>query len=351
MKVIEVDNVNAAYVLGLQHLREVGYEQESRAGKVLVAPRPVTTAYSRPKERVLFEQSRDANPFFHIMEALWMLSGSREATWLDRFVGDFSSRFAEDGGLMHGAYGYRWRWHFDIEGGGLPTLPDQLKTIVTLLRNDPYDRRVVLTMWDPAADLGQNKKDHPCNTHAYFRVRKAKFTFPELVLDMTVCCRSNDAIFGCYGANAVHFSVLQEYLAARIGARVGTYYQMSNNFHAYLDVLNKVGYPVDHNYYWQGMVETTPMFTDPEHADLDILRFVEWVGNISQDELPVGSWNYFNPWFRKTAEPLVEAHWRWKNKERIAALEVLDRASYMAQDWKLAAQQWMERRMSKSSIY
>ena len=41
-------------------------------------------------------------------------------------------------------------------------------------------------------------------------------------LQMTVHCRSNDIIWGTYGANAVHFSILQEYVAARIGVDLGT---------------------------------------------------------------------------------------------------------------------------------
>jgi thymidylate synthase len=55
------------------------------------------------------------------------------------------------------------------------------------------------------------------------------------VLDLTVLCRSNDVVWGAYGANAVHFSVLQEYLAGRIGVDVGVMYQFSNNYHGYVD--------------------------------------------------------------------------------------------------------------------
>ena len=47
-------------------------------------------------------------------------------------------------------------------------------------------------------------------------------------------------IWGAYGANAVHMSILLEYMAARIDCAVGTYYQFSNNLHAYVDTLEKV---------------------------------------------------------------------------------------------------------------
>ncbi len=179
----------------------------------LFAPYPGNDDNYNPMNRVSFNPKRDANPFFHLMEALWMLAGRNDATWLDQFVGDFSKRYSEEDGKMHGAYGFRWRKHFDIEGGGDGSLsiPDQLDTAVKLLKVNPDNRRVVIAMWDPIADLGQEYRDIPCNTHIYCRVRilgDVDFTGDwshEPVLDLTVCCRSNDAIWGAHGANAVHF--------------------------------------------------------------------------------------------------------------------------------------------------
>jgi hypothetical protein len=50
---------------------------------------------------------------------------------------------------------------------------------------------------------------------------------------MTVFCRSNDLIWGAYGANAVHMSILQEYVACGLARPVGHYWQVSNNYHVY----------------------------------------------------------------------------------------------------------------------
>jgi thymidylate synthase len=79
-------------------------------------------------------------------------------------------------------------------------------------------------------------KDVPCNTNAFFRVTNGK-------LDMMVNCRSNDIFWGAYGANAVHFSFLQEYVASSIGVEVGRYWQNSFNFHAYVDRFPKEKWP------------------------------------------------------------------------------------------------------------
>jgi hypothetical protein len=175
--------------------------------------------YTHPQERVLFNEKRDANPVFHLMEAIWMLAGEDSVDFLVPF-NQRMREYAEDDGRIHGAYGHRWRMHFGH---------DQLAVIADVLRRDPKSRQAVLGMWSPDMDLAVNKRDRPCNTHVYFEIQRGR-------LNMTVCCRSNDLLWGCYGANVVHFSVLQELLAQELGAEIGTYYQVSNNLHAYTDL-------------------------------------------------------------------------------------------------------------------
>lgn len=339
MEVINARNVNDAFYAGMSFLRGCPI-QKSRAGDVRVAPTPVTTVYHKPVERVLFDEVRDANPFFHIFEALWMLAGRNDADWLDRFVGDFSKRFAEGDGLQHGAYGYRWRYHFVLEWGGDDLMPDQLKTIAGLLRTNPDDRRIVLTMWDPNADLGRNFKDIPCNTHAYFRVRDGH-------LDITVCCRSNDMIWGGYGANAVHFSILLEYMAARIGVKVGRYYQISNNFHAYNDVFDKLASKVYRRADPYGALDPTymPLVERADYFDQDLKAFMEWTDKVP---LPTAIPAYVNNWFDHTATRMYWAHHLWKTGERSRAYDFVLGTKYMSPDWQLAVSGWFQRRLERA---
>lgn len=216
---IHTRNVNTALRAGLHWLALAGQPAASRNGPVLVAPGPVITAYAAPQERVLFSALRDANPFFHLYECLWMLAGRNDAASVARYAKTMAS-FADDGTLA-GSYGYRWRRHFGF---------DQLQAIVEMLRKDPSTRRAVLSMFDPVTDLqhGAGSKDIPCNTAVYFDGTRG-------VLDMTVVNRSNDIVWGAYGANAVHMSFLQEVIACAAGLPLGTYYQFSNNFHSYTD--------------------------------------------------------------------------------------------------------------------
>lgn len=240
MFTITAEDVNSALAQGLSLLLEEGTRHTSRNGPVLVAPRPVTTTYTNPRNHVLESATRDANPFFHAIEAAWMLAGSNRLQLL-QFLNSRFAEYSDDSVSVWGAYGWRWRSFFGY---------DQLDWIVTELRSNPTSRRCVLAMWNPMdnahATFLTGKENHPsdlyvatnggrdvpCNTHAYFDIRNG-------ALNMTVCCRSNDAVWGAYGANAVHFSVLLEYMAARIGVAVGTYYQISNNLHVYTDVFNE----------------------------------------------------------------------------------------------------------------
>lgn len=341
MRVLTVRNVEEAWRRGLGMLKDFGERQDSRAGGVLVAPWPVTTVYGVPTERVLLSPERDANPFFHLFESLWMLSGSDDARWLDRFVSDFSTRFGEEGGRMHGAYGHRWRRANDL---------DQLDVIVRRLRRDPRDRRAVIAMWDVGFDLwdpawnedwekgAQNPepRDLPCNTHIYPRIVNGQ-------LDLTVCCRSNDIVWGAYGANAVHFSVLQEYLAGRIGVEVGILYQISNNWHGYTDVLQRVAPAQDdapNRDYAKGFMRPMPMGTDWSHWDADLALFMAWAEDVS-GATPA----YSNPWFLDVATPMYMANVLRKSGDAQDALSKM--AEVQADDWRTAGVQWLERRKKK----
>lgn len=218
--VITVGNVNDAVHEGFWWLKTAGVDEDSRNGPVRVAPGPVVTEYLYPVERVLFDADRDANAVFHLLESLWMLAGRKDAASLLPYNARMAE-YAEDDGEIHGAYGYRWRQMFGL---------DQVLEIIKELKGNRNSRQAVMQMWSSAADLGvAGLKDRPCNTHIYFDCRGDR-------LNMTVCCRSNDALWGAYGANAVHFSILQELIAHGVGVPVGVYRQMSNNFHAYKSV-------------------------------------------------------------------------------------------------------------------
>lgn len=382
MFVVRARNVAEALPLGVELLLKEGRREPTRAGDVLVVPYPVTTVYKNPTERVLFSPARDANPFFHLAEAVpWMLTGRDDAEFLNNYVRDFGERFAEpEHGNVHGAYGARWRGHFGH---------DQLDTAVAKLRKSRGDRQVVVQMWDATArqydherdamtgadDLRGPWRDRPCNTSVNLRVQDDMLRHPHdepsWALDIMVTCRSNDIIWGAYGANAVQFSVLQEYLARRLGVRVGTYYQVSFNFHVYTGQLsalakrascevNELPLRLDDQRYGversppAHCVSAAPLFvanketSDKCTLDMDLeqlTRLLELV-HISSTPLcgelcPPAS---DNSALWSTVYTALRAHRLWRLGQREQALACAGLIA--APDWRVACEEWVQRRMA-----
>lgn len=218
MRSFSFDNVNEALKVLMQVIQVEGVKEESRAGDVLAMPTPVAVTYLNPLKRVLLSEERDANPFFHVMESLWILAGREDVAFLKYFNKRMAS-FSDNGVTFHGPYGHRLRNHFGI---------DQISMLIKKLRENPKDRRTMLSIWDPASDLDGISGDIPCNDMVHFRIVDGK-------LNMMVFNRSNDLIWGMTGANAVQFSFLLEYVACAVGVEVGTYTQVTGNLHAYTD--------------------------------------------------------------------------------------------------------------------
>lgn len=355
MFVIDARNVNYALSFGVDLIHRVGVREDSRNGGVLRAPMPVTTVYERPCERVLFHDWRDANPFFHLVEAAWMIAGRNDLKALTPYVARMKE-YSDDGGVTQpGAYGKRWRRWFDYN---ISVKFDQLDWVVRRLRDNPNDRRVVIQMWDPeddpkAADLGS--ADVPCNLTALPWVSDGK-------LHLTVFCRSNDMMWGAYGANAVHFSFLLEYLAGRVGLAVGSYTQVSNNFHAYLDTAGDpqacwTDWPGGVDPYTYGTVAPQSMWggdwmwpystvsvDDPDRVlKEDLAVFFE---HGAREAVTKARW----PFMRQVLAPMALAHQHWKGqkgRDRYeGALDILDQVT--ATDWRLAAKEWIMRRYLKA---
>ena len=313
-----VRNVNEAYDTVVPYILSHGVKEQSRNGEVLVMPEPVAICYEKPKERVLFDASRDANPFFHLMEAIWMLAGEKAAAWPVKFNKQMAE-YANDDGEYDGAYGWRWRRHFGF---------DQIKYVADLLRKDPMTRRAVIGMYDPRQEKADSK-DVPCNTQVYFMVRQGR-------LDMTVTNRSNDAVWGAFGANAVHFSVLLEVVASLAGLPVGRYWQITNNLHIYTGI-PKVWEAVNNRkprdlYSRMGTIPF-PLVGDADSFLGECERFVEF------PEATV--WQ--NTFFYYVARPMYLS-WRQYKQEDIEgarswAAQIEDGA------WALACDEWLRRRI------
>jgi hypothetical protein len=196
-----------------------GIEMPSRNGPVLRLPGVTTMTVNKPWQRVNFCPSRDANPFFHLMEAMAMLGSHNSVPFL-RYFAKGMDAFSDDGERYNAFYGERLRHTFGF---------DQLEAIINELRQKPESRQCVAQIWDPK-DLLRSTKDKACNTQLMFSVNTQN------ELEMTSVNRSNDAVWGIVtGANVVHLSMFQEYVACALGLEMGPWTHVSNNLHVYTD--------------------------------------------------------------------------------------------------------------------
>lgn len=319
---IKVRNVNEALPIAIKHLLKDGVEISSRGMNTIEYPEPVCTTYLNPRERVLFSPERDANPFFHFMEALWIIAGRRDVEWLSKFNSRIHE-YSDDGKVFHAPYGYRMCSTF----GGI----DQIKKIIDRFKTEPDTRQAVISIWSPNLDLGYEGKDCPCNNIIFFKIRNGK-------LNMSVCCRSNDMLWGAYGANVVQFSTLQEYIAISIGIEVGVYNQISDSFHVYLDGPG--------NKCWKRVVERT---TNSDFYSLWGSPFVlmnnyaEWNKDLSMfftDPLHEG---FKEPYFYEVAKPMFAVWEKYKSGHVHTAIGLS--RNIKAEDWNRACLEWLRRRI------
>ena len=318
MHTITSRNVNQAFVDGRWWLKTAGIREMTRNGEVLVAPGPVCTVYKQPWERVLFDATRDCNPFFHLFESIWMFSGEQQVRPLLKF-NKRMQEFAEPDGRIHGAYGYRWRRSYNF---------DQLKGVIGKLRDESSTRQAVLTMWHPE-DLLVNTKDRPCNTHCYFMLRRNMLT-------MTVLCRSNDMVWGAYGANAVHFSMLHEFIANAVGIPMGAMYQFSNNFHIYTNVPNYEEL-MAHPYLEVDPYESLgPTGVFPSQELVTPGNWLQFLSECQNLMYSFGEPQISNSFLKEIVVPMIKL---WDTRD----MGILDTMPDC--DWKEAFKQWLERRI------
>jgi hypothetical protein len=323
---LTVRNVNQAFSEIFWKLRVLDLEPEmTRNGPAIVHPELVVTTYLKPQERVLFHAGRDCNPIFHLMESIWMLAGRKDVDFLIQFNRRMSD-FSDNGETYNAAYGHRWRNHFGI---------DQLETVIRMLRHDHKTRQAVIQMWD-SADLNKNTKDKACNTQIVFDIRKG-------ALNMTVFNRSNDIWWGAYGANAVHFSILQEFIAASVGVPMGIYRQVSNNLHLYTELYNAEEYlqspPVSYEYdhYSVGML-TTPIMNNDDYR-----LFLQECERFCKAPYDTSVY-YVNPFFKHVAHPMAMVSKERRAKTGDGRNHAINIA---APDWRKAVLDWIDRREEK----
>ena len=243
-----------------------------------------------------------------------MFGGADHVGWLKDFNANIAS-YAEENGKIQGAYGHRWRKHFGR---------DQIMWVVRELQRDSNSRQAVIGMYDPAQDYHSEWKDRPCNTHIYFRRVNC-------ALDMTVCNRSNDVVWGMAGANIVHMTMLQQLIAEALNWPVGNYHVMTNNLHIYERHWDLLDSPSCVNHYQNGVVEASPIL-DSRVTLKEFLYECEMFCN-HQDHYP-----YQSAFLRDVAAPMYGHYMSRLNGDT----DTYDIGETAASDFQLFEKMWRE---------
>ena len=193
-----------------------------------------------------------------IAELLWFIAGSTSSLPLSEagikiWDGNGSREYLDSVGLSHRevgdlgpVYGFQWR-HFgaeyvdaktDYTGQGV----DQLTEVVEKLKNKPYDRRIILSAWNPA-DLSKMALP-PCHMFAQFYVSfprppeqtnsHTKISIPKGVLSCQLYQRSCDMGLGV-PFNIASYALLTHMLAHVCDLAPGTFIHTMGDAHVYLD--------------------------------------------------------------------------------------------------------------------
>ena len=224
-------NPSNMYLEALMKLVNEGDELAPK-GKRIKELRPVILAFEAPERRVTFLKKRIINPFFQLAESWWIATGGTDAEWLSEYNKSILN-FSDDGKFFNAPYGERLRaWGKNDARGYVYNPIDQLKDCYEKLLADNDTRQAVAFIGDPRFDNSSytlaGGKDIACNINIKFKIRNGK-------LDITVDNRSNDLHWGTFGANLCQFSTIQSMMAAWLGIPVGTYYQITDSLHIYLD--------------------------------------------------------------------------------------------------------------------
>jgi len=223
-------------------------------------------------------------------EVAWQLMGTREPDFILKHAPKLWEKFVEDGELAT-AYGYRWRKHFGR---------DQLGMAVQQLRDNPTNRQLYISAWDPSSD-GLGAPHQPMNIPCpvgfsltrmppmSFNARRGAGTDE---IHMSLFIRSSDVICGL-PYDTMCYALTLDAVAKSVGCLPGTLHVTLAHPHIYephfgivYDCIAAVGKHVE----WTDGVQPQLPDWSIEEIEADPDTYVSLVAHLSK-QVARPDWN------------------------------------------------------------
>ena len=171
-----------------------------------------------------------------IFELLWFLKGDTNISYLTENGVRIWNEWADEKGNLGPVYGHQWR-NWNDEG------IDQIKEVITSLKNNPDSRRMLVTAWNPGVlpdtkvSFSENVANNkvalpPC--HAFFQ-----FYVAEGKLSCQLYQRSADVFLGV-PFNIASYALLTLMMAQVCGLEPGDFVHTFGDAHIYSTTRNRL---------------------------------------------------------------------------------------------------------------
>ena len=249
-------------------------------------------------------------PFSALGEFCWYLSGRSDFDSIDYYVKGAYDREQDvepDGVTISGAYGPRL---IGLGGKG------QLEHVVEMLTRKATTRQAVLQLFD-ADDLTSGQRDVPCTCTIQLLNREGR-------LEMVTYMRSNDVYKG-FPHDVFCFTLLQEWVARRLGVEPGTYKHAVGSLHLYDENAERAQRYLDEGFH-STLSPMPPMPNgDPKGALASLLDAEEALRTASPDLVRAAAHEAaLDPYWADLVR-LLRAYRHWKDRDPEAILGTRDR--------------------------
>jgi thymidylate synthase len=209
----------------LSHVMEHGAEKRDRTGTGTISTFGYQMRFDL-SERFPVMTTKKLHLKSIIHELLWFLSGSTNVRYLQENGVRIWNEWADADGNLGPIYGYQWRSWPAADGRTI----DQVKAVVSSLKNTPDSRRHIISAWNVGAL--EKMALPPCHILFQFYVADGR-------LSCQLYQRSADIFLGV-PFNIASYSLLTLMMAQVTGLKPGEFIHTLGDAHIYLNHIEQV---------------------------------------------------------------------------------------------------------------